>query len=157
MSVEAVLERRKDELGGRSITNDEARDLQRDISPSLLPQWLLNLMATYPVIGARFRLSENQDQSGLGVDMKWLTPGQMVSEAKEAQPGIAAAVSSYLPIGMCLQGSGDPYFLQAGSGEDPPVVRIPHQALDGEYRLQEDQVEIVSENLSKFLSETELG
>jgi hypothetical protein len=154
MSVEAVLAKRKDEMSGRTISQPEADDLRKAV-PSLLTAELLNWLSTYPLVETDFSLTAADDNSGLGVEMKWLTPGQMISEAIEAFPGIAAAHSGYLPIGMCLEGSGDYYFLKTTAGEDPLFVRIPHDAV-AEQRLREDQVEIVTSRLSEFLEKAEI-
>ncbi len=156
MSVEAVLARRQTEMSGRLITEQEAQDLKSQIRPSLLPSWLLNLFLKYPLVETTFRLTAAQDDSELGVEMKWLSPKQMISETIEAFPGIAAASSGYLPIGMCLEGSGDPYFVST-TASDPLLVRIPHHAVDGEQRLREDLVEIVSATLSEFLDKARIS
>ena len=155
VSVEAVLARRQAEMSGRLITEQEVQDLKREIPPELLPASLLMLFLTYPLVESTFRLTEAQDDSGLGVEMKWLTPRQMISETIEAFPGIAAASSGYLPIGMCLDGSGDYYFVRP-TVSDPLVVRIPHDAVDGEQRLREDLVEIVSTSLSEFIDKAKI-
>ena len=155
MSVEAVLARRQAEMSGRLITKQEAQDLKREIPTDLLPSSLLTLLSTYPLVETTFRLTEAQDDSGLGVEMKWLTPRQMISETIEAFPGIAAASSGYLPISMCLGGSGDPYFVKPNAS-DPLLVRIPHDAVDGVQRLRENLVEIVSTSLSEFLDKARI-
>jgi len=157
MSVEAILARRQTELTGRLITEQEAQDLKKELQPSLLPSWLLNLFLTYPLVETTFRLTEAQDNSGLGVQMKWLSPEQMINETTEAFPGIAAASLGYLAIGMCLGGSGDPYFVKSTSGSDLLLVRIPHDAVNGEQRLREYLVEIVSANLSEFLDKARIS
>jgi hypothetical protein len=156
MSINAVLARRQTEMTGRLITEQEAQDLKKELQPSLLPSWLLDLFLTYPLVETTFRLTANQDSSGLGVAMKWLSPRQIISETTESFPGISAAPLGYVAIGMCLEGSGDPYFLKSTSGSDPLLVRIPHDAVDGEQRLRENLVEIVSTSLSEFLDKARI-
>src|SRR5215470_8208132 len=152
MSVEAVLAARQSEMSGRTILEREVEDLRKAIQPSLLPAWLLNWLLTYPLVETSFSLSAPDDNSGLGVEMKWLKPSQIISEAVEAFPGIAAAKSGYLPVGMCLEGSGDYYFLRTTTSDDPPLVRVPHDAVDAEQRLLEEQVEIVVPHVSEFFA-----
>ena len=156
MSIEAVLARRQTEMSGRLITEQEAQDLKAEIRPSLLSSWLLNLLLKCPLVETTFSLTAAQDNSGLGVEMKWLTPRQMISETIEAFPGIAAASLGCLPIGMCLEGSGDPYFLRT-TDSDHLLVRIPHHAVDGEQTLREDLVEIVDASLSEFLDKARIS
>jgi hypothetical protein len=87
--------------------------------------------------------------------MQWLTPAQIISEATEAFPGVVAGAAGYLPVGSCLLGSGDPYFLKIEAAADPPVVRIPHDAVTDDEQLHSDSVELVSKSLSHFLQKAE--
>ena len=157
MSVEAVLAKRQGELSGRTISQPEADDLKKAVPSSLMPVWLLNWLLTYPLVQTDFSLTASDDDSGLGVEMKWLSPVQMISETVEAFPGIAAAPAGYLPVGMCLEGSGDYYFLKTTTGDDPRLVRIPHDAVDAEQKLREEQVEVVTSRLSEFLEKAEIN
>lgn len=157
MSVEEVLRKRKADFQGRIITSQEVAELAAGIGDKLLPAYLLDWLLSYPLVESEFSLSEEEDESGLGVEMQWFTPAQMISETTEAYPGIAAKPAGYLPVGMCLAGSGDPYFLKTGSGDDPPVVRIPHEAAGTDDSLNVDMIEQVSPRLSDFLRKAEIG
>ena len=157
LSVEDVLERRKADLQGRTITSREVAELTAGIGDQLLPAYLLDWLLSYPLVGTEFYLSEEEDESGLGVEMKWLTPAQMISETIDTYPGILAGPVGYLPVGMCLVGSGDPYFLKTGTGDDPPVVRIPHEAAVADDNLNVDLIEQVTPRLSDFLRKAEIG
>ena len=90
-----------------------------------VPKALVELMTSNPLIGVVFSIPEERDPSGLGVSMQWLDPEQMLSEAIDVYPGIVAVARGYFPIGMCLAGSGDPYFFRRSDGA---VVRVPHDA-----------------------------
>lgn len=157
LSVEEVLKRREGDLRGRIITSPEIAELNARIGRELLPDYLVDWLLSYPLTGTELYLSEEEDESGLGVDMKWLTPAQMISEAIEAYPGIAAGPLGYLPVGMCLSGSGDPYFLKIGAGDDPPVVRIPHEAVNMDDSLNLEMIERASPRLSDFLRKAKIG
>ena len=67
----------------------------------------------------------------------------MREEARELYPGIEAVKNGYLPIGTCMVGSGDPYFLKVADGKNPPVVRIPHD--------NPEEVDSISPSLEAFL------
>lgn len=156
MSIEAVLKKRREEFGGRAVTADEAAELPAAL-PFALPAWLVNLLRNYPLTESEFSLSEDDDASEMGAEIKWLTPAQMISEATECFPGMAAAPIGYLPVGMCLEGSGDPYFININNGENPPPVRIPHEAIDDADALREEEIEIVSPSLSRFFKDAEIN
>lgn len=158
MSVEEVLKRRGAALRGRTITPEEVAELTARLRGELLPAYLLDMLRSYPLVGAELSLSEEEDETGLGVEMLWLSPSQIISETVEAYPGIPAGALGYLPVGADLTGSGDPYFLKIGSGDDPPVVRIPHEAVDAaNEHLDVGLIEQVSPRLSDFLEKAEIG
>lgn len=159
LSVEEVLKRRGAGLRGRTITPEEVAELTARLSGELLPAYLLDVLRSYPLVGTELSLSEEEDESGLGVEMLWLSPSQIISETVEAYPGIPAGALGYLPVGADLTGSGDPYFLKLGSGgDDPPVVRIPHDAVDAATEhLDVGLIEQVSPRLSDLLEKAEIG
>lgn len=138
-----------DLLTGVAISRDERQQLI-DGFGELVPDWLLELLSDRNLAGSDFSLDDNSDQSGMGVELRWMTVEQMFDEASNFYPGIVAAKKGYLPFGICLEGSGDPYFLKIGKGhEDTCVVRIPHDAVIEE-DIDNSRVEMVAPNLSRF-------
>lgn len=133
----------KPALSGRQITAEERQGLEREFSKDFDVGWLLDLMSEFRLAGTTFTLEENDDPSGIGVDMKWMEPTDIREEARELYPGREVVKRGYLPIGTCLLGSGDPYFLKVADGTDPSVVRIPHD--------NPDDVEVISPSLEAFL------
>ena len=143
-----ILEERRHELTGRCISAAEELLLA-----SRLPfriDWILALLHTYPLIGTKFVLKADQEPSGLGVNLAWMTPENTITESLDLYPGIAAVGLGYVAVGVCLRGSGDPYFVRALEGDDPPLVRIPHELLNADLSLSESVVEVVSPSLSVF-------
>ena len=153
MTIRLTLDAMEEQLLGAKLSTEEENLLRTHFSSTLLPDWLINLLSDYPLIGVSFTLSEELDESRLGVEMKWLTPTGMVEEAYLFYPGILVLQLGYLPIGTCLTGSGDPYFLKMTiDNDDPPLVRIPHDnILDENDQLDESKFEPVSFSLSRFL------
>jgi hypothetical protein len=101
-------------------------------------------------MGVQISLDNESDRSQLGVEMQWMTPAEMVSEATEVYPGIVVVKRGYIPIGICLQGSGDPYFFRARDGA---IVRVPHDAATQE-DIDESRIELVVDSVLQLL---ELG
>jgi len=136
------------DLHGRRATSNELK-LMKALSPSIA-DWCISLMGAFDVIGSEVLVEPANDPSGLGVEFRWMTPEQIVSEATQSQPGIAAGQHGLTPIGLCLSGSGDPYFMNTLESDNPAVVRVPHEAVhEGELDL--DAIEVVSPSLSAFL------
>jgi hypothetical protein len=107
-----------------------------------LPEGLISALRT-DVISKHFNVSEEEDQSGFGADMEWMTPQEQVEEATEYYPGMAAIKNRYFPIGKCMMGSGNPYFVKEAEDGTVNVYRIPHEAIDEDDKLDESQVELV--------------
>lgn len=158
MNIKFTLDAIREQLLGTKLSNEEYHFLITHFSPMLLlPNWFINMLSDYPLIGVNFTLSEVLDESGFGVDMAWLSPMEMVEEALDLYPGIAAIQLGYLPIGSCLLGSGDPYFLKMTSdNDDPPLVRIPHNILDKNEKIDESKIEQICFSLSRFFELTQV-
>jgi hypothetical protein len=56
------------------------------------------------------------DLSGLGAGIQWMSAEQMLDEGSQAYPRIVAVPRGYFPVGICLRGSGDPYFYRDTDG-----------------------------------------
>lgn len=157
MSVFTVIKKKEHQLTGLKLTEAGVHHLKENLPTELVPSWLISLLQQYSVIGVCFSLDEELDESELGVDLKWLTPEQIIEEALYAYPGKAVTELGYLPIGACLSGSGDPYFLKVKGTvvEDAALVRIPHDAiLDDVY--PENEIEIVQASLSQFFEQSQV-
>ena len=139
-----VLKTRERELRGTILSADDAERLR-----TICPRWLLDAWSEAPLSGARIYLENKRDPTGIGVSMQWMTADELLSEATEASPGREAIRDGFVPIGKCLEGSGDPYFVSREK-DDSPLVRIPHGAARGG-RLDLRAVETVASSLSDFL------
>lgn len=139
-------------LSGTSQSEDQVAFLN-DL-PLEIPEWFMSALRDFPLAGSRFSLTEEDDQSEMGVEFRWMSPRQIATEVRDAQPGKAAAKCGYLPIGQCLEGSGDPYFLRVSeNAANPAIVRIPHDSIGSDGDLLESDVEVVAGTLAEFLSD----
>ncbi|MFO0549912.1 MAG: hypothetical protein U0271_16075 [Polyangiaceae bacterium] len=132
-------------LGGRRV--DEREFAAVEDARFSLPRSVRDALTSVSLCGATVTILPEDDLSQLGVDMRILTPQQMRSEALDCYPGIAAISLGYIPLAMCLEGSGDPYFVDA----DLRVVRIPHDAVDGD-SLDAERLELVAKSLEDAIS-----
>jgi hypothetical protein len=156
MTLKERLQEIADALRGARASEDDIHLLKQRLPAALTPDWLMDILREYGLAGTCFALSKEHDKSGLGADVLWLAPAQIVSESFDAEPGISVLSSGLLPIGGCATGSGDPYFLDLTQrSSDPPVVRVPHDhAVHQPYPL--DRVEVVSSSLSEFFRHSRL-
>ena len=127
-------------MNGRTATNEEIALLSERFRDFTWLKDFLVILKTYKIIGMQFRLNEDEDSSGAGVRMRWMTPKCQVEESFELFPGIIVREFGFLPIGECLRGSGDPYFLKEDGGR-LKLFRVLH---DYSSNFTENMVEYVS-------------
>jgi len=157
MTIKDELNRIARDLQGTLASGDDIRVLKTGLPAALTPDWLTSILQEFRLAGASFSLSEELDKSGLGADMLWLRPKQIVEDSCGAEPGKSVQSSGFLLIGACAIGSGDYYYLdlRQASG-DPPVVRVLHDyAVEQPYPL--DKIESVSSSLSEFFRDARLS
>ena len=149
--LDEILRIIANELNGNTATPADVRMLRDRLRPKLVPDWLVDALQRYRLAGTEFDLTEAQDLSGLGAEVRWLPAWQMTAEACDLEPGATILSSDFLPFGGCAIGTGDPFFFDLRDGStDPRIVRVPHDyAGDETYPL--DAVELVSPSLSAFL------
>jgi hypothetical protein len=141
-----------DRLRGRNLSQSEISRLKERL-PCRLPAKLADLLANALIVGECLSVSEENDLSRLGAELQWMSPEQMISEATETYPGIVAIARGYVPIAMCLEGSGDPYFWRE---TDDAIVRIPHDAA-AEDSLDEERIELVAQSVEQLLAVSNLS
>lgn len=150
MTLDLCLRSISPNLRGTRATDGDIDFLQSRLPASLTPDWLMALLRGYQLAGVGFSLNTDHDESGIGAELIWLTPEQIVCESVECEPGKSVLSYGFLAIGACAEGSGDPYFLDLrNSSDDPPLVRIPHDyAVSVPY--PRDKIEIVTSSMSEF-------
>jgi hypothetical protein len=111
------------------------------------PAALLKEMHQRRLVGSQVAIAPQDEPSGLGVDLEWMTPAQMVSEATEASPGKEAVGVGLYPIGICLAGTGDYYYYREHDGA---VVRVPHDAVV-RTKLDLKQVELIADSVAELI------
>ena len=160
--VRNILSSRSNDLNGRALEKQDSENMIKTFE-SLLPKWFIDLLVDFPLTGCYCELSEDLDRSEIGVDMQWMTPSQIISEVTEAYPAKIAIALSYIPIGICMAGTGDYYFIKFNA-IDLPIVRIPHNAvkiihdsLQENYHLMEEKIELVCPKLANFFEIVEIS
>jgi hypothetical protein len=134
---------------GRRLDPDAAARISAKLTP---PKALLDLLQNYPIVGVEVSIGEDDDESGMGAEMRIMDDSEVLSEAFETYPGLVAVPLGYMPFAICLEGSGDPYFIRSSDGA---VVRIPHDAVD-EDELDESSIELVAPSLDDLFEKGDL-
>jgi hypothetical protein len=111
----------------------------------MLPTYWVQFVESNQLTGQTACLSEDEDLSKIGVDMRFLNEEQSTEELNRLWPGIRVGRDGYVPVGGCLIGSGDQYFINVNDGPDGPLYRIYHDAIyeDG-YDAEHAVVKVLS-------------
>ena len=126
----------------------EAVSRVRQMLPQgVIPSWYCDLLTTVPLAG---RYLEYRGREGT-VYLQWLDADGIVSEC-DAFPGVVAIGHRYCPVAACPDGSGDPYFICAMSGEDPSLWQLFHDMSN--YILTDPRraMRLVSQSLAELFS-----
>jgi len=110
----------------------------------MIPEYWQNFIAKNEIVGSDFEISEEDDLSDMGADLRIMNIEQCISEATECYPGIAAIKENYVPVAMCLSGSGDYYYIRSTEGENGSLYRIYHDAVNDE--------DIINDGIEKVLN-----
>jgi hypothetical protein len=138
------------DLGGRTVSDVELAMLERAFID--FPAPLAKIMTSVPLVGVELSLDEEADASGMGAEIQWMTPAEMVDEATNAYPGIEAVRMGLIPVGTCLEGTGDPYFYRTSDGA---IVRVPHEAAAGG-GLDEGRIELVARSVERLVEAADI-
>lgn len=125
------------------------------MAPFAFPEHWRDFLERHGLDGASLDIPETVDRSGLGAQLQLLTTDQAREEAEDGYPGVAVGADGDVPVGMCLLGSGDPYFIRDGDGPGGALYRIYHDAIDwddaGVARYAADAVVMVLETYEALL------
>jgi len=117
----------------------------------MFPKFWAKSVADNGLVGATVEVPEELDETGLGVELKLLTSEQSIDEATNAWPGLGVAKDGYVPVGSCLIGSGDYYYIRSSDGAAGPLYRIYHDAVDDAGYDPEEAIAVVLQNYEELL------
>ena len=141
-SVKELIEEFGGKFKGGKLDDRQSQKLRSKFADiDYFDSWLA-LMQGIDLINLNFELNAETDISDFGADFEIMNPQDQMEEAYDFYPGIAAIKSGYIPFGICLSGSGDPYFINYKSDEFI-VYRIPHDAVLENDKLDENKIEKV--------------
>ncbi len=124
----------------------------------MIPEYWTKFITSNCLAGKSCEIPEDSDLSELdGGDLKIFGENKILDEANEFYPGLAVKKDGFIPVAGCLQGSGDPYFININDGANGPLYRIYHDAEmidDNMYNLDEAVNIVLSDytDLLKYVS-----
>jgi hypothetical protein len=125
------------------------------IKAFMFPDFWVRFISSNGLVGAIAEVPAEGDQSGLGVDLQFLTPEQSIDEATNSWPGLAVAKDGYVSVGSCLRGSGDYHYIRATDGAAGPLYRIYHDAVDENGYDPNEAIAVVLRSYEELLAHVE--
>ena len=117
----------------------------------MFPAYWIAFLSRHGLEGASADVPAERDLSGLGITLAFLTAAQSLDEARDCWPGIGVAPDGYVPVGACLGGSGDWYYIDENDGEAGPLYRIYHDAVDEDGYDPDDAIAVVLGKYAQLL------
>ena len=151
------LVKRANDNGQQGRTADPARmaALNEEMN-NRIPEWYVELLTSIPLCGLQLDW-ESDDEEGAEGTIEWSDENGIRSESLECYPGLAILERGYVNVGSDPSGSGDPYFIPADQGDDPPVYQVYHDVSDDADEILSEGLELVAESLSEFFRDAEVG
>ena len=113
----------------------------------MIPDYWTKFVESEDIEEIDFEIPEEKDLSGVGADLSIMREEHILDEANKAYPGVIVKKDGFVPVGSCLIGSGDPYFININDGENGPLYRIYH---DSVYEDGYDAKHAVAKVLSSY-------
>ena len=92
----------------------------------MIPEYWKSFVEKHSLEGKEIEIPEDIDLSELGANFVILDELDIQKESEDLYPGIVVAKEGFVPVGGCLEGSGDPYFINLNDGAEGPLYRIYH-------------------------------
>lgn len=152
-SVEKFLERAHNAgVSGKLADKDEIIEVNEKLG-GLIPDWYIDLITSYPICAMELQWQaypEEDDFDGRS-SIFWSRPSEILKESTELYPGIGLLNDGYFNVACDNDGLGDPYFINAKGGNNPPFYEVYHEKVkDPETQIGEFDGRKVTERLSDF-------
>jgi len=119
-----------------------------------LPDWYAAMMLNHDLIDIEFEYLECEDE-GMKSSISISNFNTIQSETNEAYPGLDIKSMGYINFGTCLEGSGNPIFINLKENHNPSVVRLYHDGIIKDGIIDEDGGNKLTDNLSDFFDRAE--
>jgi hypothetical protein len=123
----------------------------------MLPNYWVEFISNNALTGATAEVPPPRDQSGLGAEIAFLIEAQSTDEATNFWPGLAVAGDGYVPVGSCLSGSGDYYYIRTNDGVAGALYRVYHDAVSQHGYDSEEAIAVVLGSYEELLDYVDQG
>jgi hypothetical protein len=117
----------------------------------MIPDYWKSFVKQHSLEGKEIEIPEDYDLSELGAVFEILDELDIQKESEDLYPGIAVAKDGFVPVGGCLESSGDPYFINRNDGPEGPLYRIYHDMFGGDDYDKDEAIDVVLRNYTEIL------
>ena len=118
----------------------------------MIPEYWKKFIEENDLVGRAFEISEEDDLSGMGAEFQIMKPEDTIDEAENFYPGLIVKKDGFLPVGGCVIGSGDPYFINTREGRNGSLYRIYHDSVMDENYDGDEAVVVVFERYEDLMT-----
>lgn len=119
----------------------------------VIPNWYIDLLTRYPLCGIEFQWQEYPEEDDFDgrSSVMWSRPSDVFDESYDAYPGYEIIDKGFFNVACDFDGMGDPYFIDSGAGDNPPLYRVYHEGAQGaDIQVGEFDAGIAAPKLSEF-------
>ena len=136
---------------GKRLDRKQINIIQESMGMKL-PNWYVDMMLNHDLTDIMFEYLEyDNEKSGISIS----SYNTILSEINDAYPGLGIKSMGYINFGECLQGSGDPIFINLKENDNPPVIRVYHDGTIENGIIDKNGGNKLADNLSDFLNKAE--
>ncbi len=134
---------------------EELQQLNRDMG-NRMPCWYIELLTSVPLCGLEFGWQAYEPDGDFdGIEwLQWSDPANIRSESLECYPGVAILERGYINVASDMTGGGNPYFIPADQGHDPPLFQVYHDISDDPDIIVQEGCQLVANSLSEFFTKS---
>lgn len=117
----------------------------------IFPTYWSDFLSRHNLVRKEVSIPEEHDLSGLGADLRLFDAEGARFEAENCYPGIVVVPDGFIPVGCCLVGSGDPYFINRHDDVGGPLYQVYHDAVSHTPYDPKEAISIVLQNYEELL------
>ncbi|MEI8012790.1 MAG: hypothetical protein WCI27_10000 [Candidatus Omnitrophota bacterium] len=117
----------------------------------MIPEYWKTFVNQHSLDGREIDIPEESDLSELGANFEIFDEISIRYETENLYPGIVVAKEGFVPVGGCLLGSGDQYYINRNDGSNGPLYRIYHDMFGGESYEKDKAIVVVLRNYAEVL------
>ena len=116
----------------------------------VIPNYWYDFLEKNKIVGEIRVINKEHDLSGVGIKMKFLSLRGALTITLNRHPARFLANFGYVPIGLCMYGSGDNYYINKNDGKNGRLYRIYYDGVNNKL-INDGAIDRVFNNYESIL------